>query len=44
MTRDGIEPNPPPGTGKRAWWLRQIVGAAPLWAWSAPRLPRPPIA
>jgi hypothetical protein len=41
MTRDGVEPNPPPGTGKRAWWLRQIVAVAPLWAWSSPDF-RPP--
>jgi hypothetical protein len=28
--RDGIEPTPPRGEGARAFWLRQIVSAAPL--------------
>jgi hypothetical protein len=30
MQRDGIEPQPQEGIGKRAWWLRQILAAAPL--------------
>jgi len=30
MRRDCLDPNPPRGTGERAWWLRQLVEAAPL--------------
>ncbi|MEV8376670.1 DUF5691 domain-containing protein [Kribbella sp. NPDC056861] len=30
MERDGIDPQPQDGIGKRAWWFRQIVAAAPL--------------
>jgi hypothetical protein len=30
MERDGIEPEPQEGIGKRAWWFRQLVAAAPL--------------
>jgi hypothetical protein len=30
MERDGIEPQPQDGIGKRAWWFRQLVAAAPL--------------
>lgn len=35
MERDGIDPEPQEGLGKRAWWFRQILAAAPLKA-SAP--------
>jgi hypothetical protein len=31
--RDGIEEKPPSGAGKRAWWLRQIVGGADPRLW-----------
>jgi hypothetical protein len=31
--RDGIVVKAPQGFGQRAWWLRQIVGAAPLALW-----------
>lgn len=34
MRRDGIDPTPPPGTGERAWWFRQILAATPLAFWS----------
>ncbi|QNE20424.1 hypothetical protein F1D05_24080 [Kribbella qitaiheensis] len=30
MQRDGIDPQPQEGIGKRAWWLRQLLAAAPL--------------
>ncbi|WBQ04794.1 DUF5691 domain-containing protein [Kribbella sp. CA-293567] len=30
MERDGIDPQPQDGIGKRAWWFRQLVAAAPL--------------
>jgi uncharacterized protein DUF5691 len=30
MLRDGIDPLPQEGIGKRAWWFRQILAAAPL--------------
>ncbi|TDU89141.1 hypothetical protein EV138_2696 [Kribbella voronezhensis] len=30
MQRDGIDPQPQEGIGKRAWWFRQILAAAPL--------------
>lgn len=33
MQRDGVLPRPPSGRGERAWWLGQIVDAAPLAAW-----------
>jgi hypothetical protein len=32
--RDGLEEQPAGGTGKRAWWLRQILGAADPSAWT----------
>lgn len=36
MVRDGIEERPPDdGIGPRAWWLQQVVAAAPLEAWTA---------
>ncbi|MFC4032882.1 DUF5691 domain-containing protein [Streptomyces polygonati] len=35
MERDGVAPKPPSGRGERAWWLGQLVDAAPLSAWSA---------
>lgn len=35
MQRDGVVPKPPSGRGERAWWLGQLVEAAPLSAWSA---------
>jgi hypothetical protein len=34
MRRDGVAPKPPAGKGERAWWLGQLVEAAPLWTWS----------
>ncbi|OEU91515.1 hypothetical protein DB35_15765, partial [Streptomyces abyssalis] len=34
MQRDGVVPRPPAGRGERAWWLGQLVEAAPLSAWS----------
>lgn len=33
MERDGVAPRPPNGRGERAWWLGQLVDAAPLAAW-----------
>ncbi|MEU4390270.1 DUF5691 domain-containing protein [Kribbella sp. NPDC023855] len=30
MERDGIDPEPQEGIGKRAWWFRQLAAAAPL--------------
>ncbi|NLU72355.1 hypothetical protein HCC61_06620 [Streptomyces sp. HNM0575] len=33
MQRDGVVPKPPPGRGERAWWLGQLVEAAPLSVW-----------
>ncbi|MFE9392113.1 DUF5691 domain-containing protein [Streptomyces sp. NPDC006784] len=33
MQRDGIVPKPPSGRGERAWWLCQLVEAAPLEVW-----------
>ncbi|MGV9316614.1 DUF5691 domain-containing protein [Streptomyces sp. NPDC003691] len=33
MQRDGVVPTPPTGKGKRAWWLGQLVEAAPLAVW-----------
>lgn len=35
MERDGVAPKPPSGRGERAWWLGQLVDAAPLATWSA---------
>ncbi|NJR65120.1 MAG: hypothetical protein HC772_07030 [Leptolyngbyaceae cyanobacterium CRU_2_3] len=37
MQRDGIEPKPnTAGIGERAWWLQQIISAAPLQFWQQP--------
>ncbi|MDJ1135972.1 DUF5691 domain-containing protein [Streptomyces iconiensis] len=33
MQRDGVIPKPPTGRGERAWWLCQLVEAAPLRVW-----------
>lgn len=33
MQRDGVVPKPPSGQGERAWWLVQLVEAAPLSVW-----------
>ncbi|NKY13580.1 DUF5691 domain-containing protein, partial [Streptomyces somaliensis] len=33
MQRDGVVPQPPPGLGRRSWWLGQLVEAAPLDLW-----------
>lgn len=33
--RDGIEEQPPRGTGKRAWWLKQMVAVVPPSRWEA---------
>ncbi len=33
MLADGIDPNPPRGTGRQAWLLRQVVAAAPAAMW-----------
>ncbi|NET33215.1 MAG: hypothetical protein F6K19_14545 [Cyanothece sp. SIO1E1] len=33
--RDGINPKPPKGEGKRAWWLWQILASTPLSVWQA---------
>jgi hypothetical protein len=33
MRRDGVVPKPPAGRGERAWWLGQVVEAAPLSLW-----------
>jgi hypothetical protein len=33
MERDGVAPKPPNGRGERAWWLGQLVDAAPLATW-----------
>ncbi|WP_329175437.1 DUF5691 domain-containing protein [Streptomyces sp. NBC_01477] len=35
MERDGVAPRPPNGRGERAWWLGQLVDAAPLATWRA---------
>ncbi|MFF7197925.1 MULTISPECIES: DUF5691 domain-containing protein [unclassified Streptomyces] len=35
MERDGVAPKPPSGRGERAWWLGQLVDAAPLATWGA---------
>ncbi|GAA2633187.1 DUF5691 domain-containing protein [Streptomyces axinellae] len=34
MQRDGVIPQPPSGRGERAWWLAQLVEAAPLNVWT----------
>ncbi len=34
MRRDGLNLKPPQGMGEKAWWLLQIVAAAPLECWS----------
>lgn len=34
MRRDGVNPVPPRGVGERAWWLGQLVSAAPLPVWA----------
>jgi len=34
MRRDGVNPVPPKGVGERAWWLGQLVSAAPLSMWT----------
>ncbi|MFF4366559.1 DUF5691 domain-containing protein [Streptomyces sp. NPDC001594] len=33
MLRDGVVERPPAGRGERAWWLGQVVDAAPLSCW-----------
>lgn len=33
MLRDGVVNRPPAGRGERAWWLGQLVEAAPLSCW-----------
>lgn len=33
MLRDGVVERPPAGRGERAWWLGQLVEAAPLSCW-----------
>ncbi|MDX6356655.1 MAG: hypothetical protein QOF98_3558 [Streptomyces sp.] len=33
MERDGVAAKPPGGRGERAWWLSQLVDAAPLSTW-----------
>ncbi|MFF5446046.1 DUF5691 domain-containing protein [Streptomyces sp. NPDC012888] len=33
MQRDGVVKRPPAGRGERAWWLGQLVEAAPLGCW-----------
>ncbi|NXY94617.1 hypothetical protein HYE82_09470 [Streptomyces sp. BR123] len=33
MLRDGVAKRPPAGRGERAWWLGQLVEAAPLSCW-----------
>ncbi|MFJ9074399.1 DUF5691 domain-containing protein [Streptomyces sp. NPDC102278] len=33
MLRDGVVRRPPAGRGERAWWLGQLVEAAPLSCW-----------
>ncbi|HEV2778837.1 MAG TPA: DUF5691 domain-containing protein [Actinophytocola sp.] len=35
MRRDGVTAGPPAGVGARAWWLGQLVAAAPLSVWPA---------
>ena len=33
MTADGLDPNPPRGSGRQAWLLRQVVATAPAGWW-----------
>jgi hypothetical protein len=33
VVADGVEARPPPGTGERAWWLRQMLGMVPPATW-----------
>ncbi len=33
MIRDGIDSQPPAGTGAKSWWLQQIIAAVPLEVW-----------
>ncbi|MFF4951651.1 DUF5691 domain-containing protein [Streptomyces chattanoogensis] len=33
MQRDGVAPKPPSGRGQGAWWLSQLLEAAPLDGW-----------
>jgi len=35
LQRDGVEPQPPQGTGKKAWWLQQMVRAIPPGRWES---------
>jgi hypothetical protein len=35
MQRDGIEQKANYGLGERAWWLEQVIAAAPLGCWAA---------
>ncbi|KIZ14568.1 hypothetical protein SNA_36555 [Streptomyces natalensis ATCC 27448] len=35
MERDGVAPKPPSGRGRGAWWLGQLLEAAPLHGWRA---------
>ncbi|GGK67215.1 hypothetical protein Sme01_09780 [Sphaerisporangium melleum] len=34
MERDGVRPRPPGGTGRRSWWLQQVVAHTPLAFWT----------
>jgi Family of unknown function (DUF5691) len=34
MLADGIDPSPPPATGRQSWLLRQVVAAAPAGWWA----------
>ncbi|WP_344446947.1 DUF5691 domain-containing protein, partial [Kitasatospora nipponensis] len=34
MQRDGIAPKSPTGRGERAWWLGEVLAAAPLHCWT----------
>jgi hypothetical protein len=34
LEKEGLDEKPPAGTGKRAWWLRQILGVIPPAHWS----------
>lgn len=40
MRRDGLNPTAPSGIGQRAWWLGQLVSAAPLSVWAELGSPR----
>lgn len=35
LAADGVEEKPPSGTGKRAWWLRQVLACVPPAHWSS---------